>query len=316
MSAAAPRAIAIDVGGTGIRTALIDAHAKVHDQTWRPTARERGPGPVVRTVTALAAELADAARRAAAPAHVIGLALPGIVDEATGTALYSATIGWRDVPFGDLITQATGLPTAITHGVRAGGIAEARLGAGRGHRRFLFVPIGTGIAAAIMTDATPERGAHQRAGEIGHLTIRPLGDRCACGARGCAETYASASAISRRYAKATGYSADAAEVAFRAADGEEAARRVWEQAVDALADTLLQTATILDPPLIVLGGGVAESGELLLSPLRAAMASKAVVTVVPALARAELGERAGCLGAGLAALDLITVRTDMGGRLR
>ncbi|MFC9331861.1 ROK family protein [Kitasatospora sp. NPDC057015] len=316
MSPAVPRAIAIDVGGTGIKAALIDAHAGVHHQLWRPTARERGPEAVIRTITDLATELAEAARRAGAPAHAIGLALPGIVDEAAGTVLYSATIGWRDIPFGDLIAKATGLPVAITHDVRAGGIAEARLGAGRGHRRFLFVPIGTSIAAAIMTDATPEPGAHHRAGEIGHLTIRPGGDQCACGARGCAETYASATAISRRYAMTTGHSADAAEVAARSAAGEEAARRVWEQAIDALADTLLQTMTIIDPPLIVLGGGVAESGELLLSPLRAAMASKAVVAAVPVLAQAELGDRAGCLGAGLAALDLITVRSDRGGRVR
>ncbi|MFC9331872.1 ROK family protein [Kitasatospora sp. NPDC057015] len=316
MSAAAPGVIAIDVGGTGIKAALLDTHSDVHDQTWRPTARARGPEAVVRTITNLATELARTARRTGSPARAIGLALPGIVDEAAGTALYSATIGWRDVPFRELVARATGLPVAITHDVRAGGIAEARLGAGRGHRRFLFVPIGTSIAAAIMTDASPEPGAHHRAGEIGHLTIRPNGDHCACGGRGCAEAYASGAAIARRYTLATGRSADAAEVASRAAAGEGAARRVWEQAVEALADMLLQTVTVLDPPLIVLGGGVAESGALLLSPLRAALASKAVVPVPSALVQAELGHLAGCLGAGLAALDLITFRADRRGRVR
>ncbi|MEV5987533.1 ROK family protein [Streptomyces sp. NPDC052051] len=296
--------IALDVGGTGIKAALLDQAGQVVQPSWRPTGRERGPEAVVRGIIDFAADLHREAAEAGHPVSAVGLALPGIVDGAAGRGVHSATIGWRDAPFGDLLSERTGLPTAVSHDVRAGGVAEARLGAGRGQRRFLFVPVGTSIGAALMTDGQAEPGAHNRAGEIGHLVVRPGGERCVCGAAGCAENYASAAAVERRYAAATGERADPASIARRAADGEPAAMAVWDEAVSVLADTLLLCCTVVDPPLIVLGGGLAESGDLLLAPLRARMSERAIVPVVPDLVRAQLGDRAGCLGAGLLAGDL------------
>lgn len=184
-------------------------------------------------------------------------------------------------------------------------MAEARLGAGLGEDSFLFVPVGTSIAAAVMTGGRALPGANHRAGEIGHLVVRPGGEQCACGARGCAETYASAAAVARRFTEATGRPALAPEVARLAADGDRAARAVWDEAVGALADALLTAVLVLDPPLVVLGGGLAESGDLLLAPLAAALAARARIQVAPRLAPAALGDRAGCLGAGLCALDAV-----------
>ncbi|MGW0993170.1 ROK family protein [Streptomyces sp. NPDC002520] len=296
--------IALDVGGTGIKAALLDRAGQVLQRSWRPTGRERGPQAVVRGIVDFAADLHREATEAGHPVSAVGLALPGTVDDATGRGVHSATTGWRDIPFRDLVSERTGLPTVVSHDVRAGGVAEARLGAGRGQRRFLFVPVGTSIGAAVMTYGQAESGAHNRAGEIGHLVVRPGGERCVCGAVGCAENYASAAAVERRYAAATGVRADPALIARRAADGEPAAVAVWDEAVSVLADTLMLCCTVVDPSLIILGGGFAESGDLLLGPLRARMAERATVAVVPDLVRAQLGDRAGCLGAGLLAADL------------
>ncbi|GAA2797106.1 ROK family protein [Kitasatospora sp. CM 4170] len=301
--AAGRRVVAVDVGGTGIKAALLDRGAAVRHREHRATGRERGPAAVVDTIVAVVTELLRHAERQGAEVDAVGLAVPGIVDETTGTGVHSTTIGWRDVPFRELLAERTGLPVAVTHDVRAGGTAEARLGAGRGAERFLFVPVGTSIAAAVMTGGRAEPGAHHRAGEIGHLVVRPGGEACACGALGCAETYVSAAAVARRYAAATGRQAPAEEVARLAAAGDRAARAVWAEAVDALADAVATAALVLDPPLVVLGGGLAESGRLLLDPLAAALADRARILVPPRLVPAALGSAAGCLGAGLRALD-------------
>ncbi|MCX5398510.1 ROK family protein [Streptomyces sp. NBC_00102] len=313
-----PHLIAVDVGGTGTKAALLDPAGRVRERFWRPTGREDGPDPVVRRVLDLVDELCRRAAEAGFPASAVGLAVPGIVDEAAGTAVRSTTIGWHDVPFGRLVRERTGLPVAVSHDVRAGGVAEARLGAGRAERDFLFVPVGTGIAGALVHDGRAVPGAHHRSGEIGHLRVRPDGEPCACGGTGCAEVYASAAAVSRRYGAGpgahadttSGAVADAAEVARRAAAGDPAARAVWDEAVSALADVLLVACAVLDPPLIVVGGGLAESGDQLLVPLRERMAERATVQRVPALVRAELGDRAGCLGAGLLAADLLAEGAD------
>ncbi|MFG3054701.1 ROK family protein [Kitasatospora sp. NPDC048239] len=302
------RVVAVDVGGTGIKAALLDRQAAVRHQVRRATGREHGPEAVVATIVDLVADLLRQAAEQGAEVDAVGLAVPGIVDEDTGTGVYSATIGWRDVPFRDLVTERTGLPAVVTHDVRAGGLAEARLGAGRGTESFLFVPVGTSIAAAVMTGGRALPGAHHRAGEIGHLVVRPGGELCACGARGCAETYASAAAVARRFTEATGRPTPAPEVARLAAAGDRVARAVWNEAVEALADALLTAVLVLDPPLVVLGGGLAESGEQLLTPLAAALAARARIQAVPRLAPAALGDGAGCLGAGLRALDAVAAR--------
>ncbi|MCX4683349.1 ROK family protein [Kitasatospora purpeofusca] len=156
------------------------------------------------TIVGLVADLLRQAERQGVEVDAVGLAVPDIVDETTGTGIYSATIGWWHVPFRDLVAERTGLPVVVTHDVRAGDVAEVRRGAGRGEERFLFVPVGTSIAAAVMTGGRAEPGAHHRAGEIGHLVVCPGGEPRACGARGCAETYASAAAVARRYTEATG----------------------------------------------------------------------------------------------------------------
>jgi glucokinase len=127
------------------------------------------------------------------------VAVPGIVDEAAGLAVFSQNLGWRDAPLRDMIAERTGLPTAFGHDVRTGALAEARLGAGRGCGDSLFLTIGTGISAALLLDGRPY-SAHGYAGEIGHVDVG-RSEPCACGATGCLEAIASAAAIARRHSR-------------------------------------------------------------------------------------------------------------------
>ncbi|MEW2076503.1 ROK family protein [Streptomyces sp. NPDC017966] len=300
--------IALDVGGTGMKAALIGADGELLHRARRSTGRERGPDAVVTDILDFAADLrAHGVRRYGEAASAAGVAVPGIVDEAEGVAVYAANLGWRDVPLRALLTERLGgVPVALGHDVRTGGLAEGRIGAGRGADRFLFVALGTGIAGAIGVDGRVEAGAHGFAGEIGHIVVRPQGTPCPCGQRGCLERFASAAAVSEAWAAACGDpGADAADCAKAVESGDARARRVWQEAVDALADGLVTALTLLDPRTLIVGGGLAEAGETLFTPLREAVRRRVTFQKLPSLVPAALGDTAGCLGAGLLARDLL-----------
>jgi len=300
--------IALDVGGTGMKAALVGADGDLLYQARRATGRERGPEAVVETILGFAAELrAYGEEHLGGPAVAAGVAVPGIVDAAHGIAVYAANLGWRDVPLRRLLgDRLGGVPVALGHDVRTGGLAEGRIGAGQGADRFLFVPLGTGIAGAIGIDGGVEEGAHGFAGEIGHIVVRPGGTPCPCGQHGCLERYASAAAVSQAWAEASGDpEADAAHCAKAVDSGDPRAVQVWQEAVDALADGLVTALTLLDPRTLIIGGGLAEAGETLFSPLRAAVERRVTFQKLPGIVPAALGDTAGCLGAGLLAWDLL-----------
>jgi glucokinase len=301
--------VALDVGGTGTKCALVDPDGRVQYTERHGTGRERGPEAVVAGVLDHAAQLVDHARAVGHTPVAVGVVVPGVVDEAAGIARWSANLGLRGVALRELMVSRLGLPTRLGHDVRAGALAEARLGAGRGARRMLFVAIGTGIAGGYVADGRVDPGAHGASGEIGHVAVRfgTQAPACGCGARGCLESIASAAAIARSYAARRDMASDvdAAEVARRAADGDADAVAVWQDAVSALADGLLAAIALHDPELVVLGGGLAEAGALLLEPLGAALEQRRTFHQLPRLARAELGEGAGCLGAALLALEAV-----------
>jgi glucokinase len=296
--------IALDVGGTGMKCALVRPDGIVHYAERHPTLASRGPEAVTANILDVAAGLADRARADGLDPVACGIAVPGVVDEESGVAVWSSNVGFRDVPVRDLVADRLGVPAALGHDVRVGGMAEARLGAGQDERHVLFIAIGTGIAAAHVVDGKAFAGAHGAAGEVGHMIVRPGGPKCGCGARGCLESIASASAIGRRYAELSGITEAAAfDVAARAAAGEPLATAVWKDALEALADGLLTAQALYDAGIVVLGGGLAEAGEALLAPLRTALDQRITFHRMPRLVRAALGDTAGCLGAALLALD-------------
>ncbi|MDX2728234.1 MULTISPECIES: ROK family protein [Streptomyces] len=305
--------IALDVGGTGMKAALVGADGTLLHEARRATGRERGPDAVVESILAFAAELrAHGEEQFGESAAAAGVAVPGIVDAENGIAVYAANLGWRDVPMREKLGKRLGgVPVALGHDVRTGGLAEGRIGAGKGADRFLFVPLGTGIAGAIGITGTIEAGAHGYAGEIGHIVVRPDGPDCGCGQRGCLETLASASAVSRAWAAASGDpEADAADCAKAVESGDPAAVRVWRDAVDALAAGLVTALTLLDPRMLIIGGGLAEAGETLFVPLRAAVEERVTFQKLPHIVPAALGDTAGCLGAGLLAWDLLSTEVS------
>lgn len=299
-------ALAVDVGGTVIKSALAAPDGRLLYRLRRDTGRAAGPEHVVSTILTLIEDLREYARQAGFDVVAAGVAVPGIVNEATGVAVEASNIGWHDVPLRDLVQQRIGVPVQVGHDVRAGALAEGRRGSAQDSANFLFVPIGTGIGGAWVLNGIPYPGANYAAAEIGHLPVTVPGGPCVCGRTDCLETVASATAIVRRFSAASGRDVtEAREVAALVQTGDETATRVWQQAVQALTDALQNAATLFDPALVVLGGGLAQSGPLLLQPLQEALSQRILPGRCPELRCATLGDEAGCVGAALWSMDLI-----------
>ena len=295
--------VALDVGGTGMKCALVRTDGAVHHEERHPTLAARGPEAVTENILTVAAGLAGKARADGFEPVAVGVAVPGVVDEENGVAVWSSNVGFRDVPLRSLLEERLSLPAALGHDVRVGGIAEARLGAGKGERHVLFAAIGTGIAAALVVNGAGYNGAHGAAGELGHIIVRPGGPSCPCGQHGCLEALASARAIGARYTELSGIADSTAFDVVSRIDTDKVARQVWHEAINALADGLITAQALFDVSVLVLGGGLAEAGDALLGPLKYAMEKRLTFHRMPKIVKAALGDTAGCKGAALLALD-------------
>lgn len=289
-----PTVLAVDVGGTSIKAGLVTRSGRVDRVTSVATPVSDGPDAVVAAVRDVVRTSLTSGTRA------VGLVAPGTVDGDAGIAVYSANLGWRDVPLRQIIADDTDLPTVVDHDIRGGGLAEQLIGSARGVEDALVVVIGTGIAARVVNGGRLLHGATGNPGEIGHLPVWPDGEACPCGQTGCLERYASAAAISRRYAERSGRSASARDVAARLGDDEHA-NAVWQDATEALGIALASATMLLDPSLFVLAGGLSLAGEALAEPTRTALSRRVRWHDVPELRLSALGSQGPLLGAGILA---------------
>ena len=300
--------VAVDVGGTETKAALVTGTPEgvvAVQQQRRTTPKEPDGTATAEAVAELVVQLVgEFAGSTEHPVDGIGLVVPGVVDEQLGIGVYSANLGWRNFPFAERISARTGLTVAFGHDVRAGGLAEWRIGAARGLGNAVIIPIGTGIAGALVLDGRLYSGDGY-AGEVGHVDVGH-GEPCGCGQTGCVEARASSAAIARRYAHKSGKPVNgAAEVAELVRKGDQDALTVWHEAIDALARGILVVATVLAPQAVVLGGGLALAGDLLIDPLRNRLDGLITFQRRPELRPAALGDEAGCLGAALLAIDTL-----------
>lgn len=289
--------IALDVGGTTIKGALVSPAGVIVERSVHPT----GFGEEAAAAVVAAAELLTAAAaRHGLTVAAIGVVTPGIVDSERGVVGYASNLGWRDLPLRDRVAAATGVRVVLGHDVRSAGEAEGRFGAARGHRDYLHIAIGTGIAATVVIDGRPVVGSAGGAGELGHVPVRDDGEPCGCGQLGCLEVYASAGGLARRYERIAGRPASAAEIHARLGD-DPVADRVWADAVAALVRGIATHALVIEPDLVVLGGGLAQAGADLLRPLEEGLRGALAWRTPPEVRLSELGPDAAVLGAALLA---------------
>jgi glucokinase len=310
----APVVIAVDVGGSSIKGALVGADAAVLATDTVPTPQQ-SEATLVDAVVAVARRLADRSRGLGIPAAALGVAAAGVNDESRGVARSGANLLWRDTALARRLEERIALPTTLIQDARAAAHAEAIFGAGRGVDSFLCVILGTGVGSAVVVNGRPLRGAHGLAGEIGHLQVDGHRLLCGCGGRGCAETVASAAALSRRYAAATGRRIPAEEVLDQMLAGDPVAAGLWSDAVSALATAVAAAVAVVDCGLVIFGGGMAAAGSRLLDPVREALAQRLSLGPPPELVVATLGSAAGTLGAAAGALTAVG-RDDVVGSWR
>lgn len=270
-----PAVVAVDIGGTSAKGALVDADGRVLRSAHVATGAS-GAETITRIADLLRGlmDAADALDRSVVGAAVVS---PGLIDSAAGTVRYASSLGWTDVPLARILSEAIGIPVAVEHDVRAAGAAERAFGAAAGSADVVFAAIGTGVSAAVISDGRVIEGAIAGAGELGHIPVVPGGELCTCGQRGCLEVYFSGAGLARRYAAAIGddllvETPDAAAVIARI-DTDPVAAQVWSEGLDALATGLATLTLLVDPEVIVLGGGVAQAGDALLDALRARLSA-------------------------------------------
>ena len=313
-TAGEPYVLAIDIGGTGMRVAVVDRGGWSLARARTSTRPHRGLIDATERLEALMREVMFEAGEVAIAA--IGVSTAGPVDPATGTYRHPPNLrGWHGLSMVPLLAASFGLPVVVGHDATLAALAETRFGARRGARDLVYLTLSTGIGAGIVSGGRPVTGSTGGAGEAGHLIVRPGGPACGAGCRGCLEGVASGAAIAKaaheallaRRATALPEGADAAAVFAAAQAGDAVASEIVEGAVEGVATGLAGLLALLDPGAIVVGGGLVAG----LDPWWDGLLDRAREIALPRYAdgvpveRTTLGDDASLLGASLIAFEAV-----------
>ena len=312
--------IAGDFGGTNLRAALVSDAGEI---LTRHEIRTPADLPA-EEILAQVADLLESVKAsdAAAPGAAC-IAAAGLIDAESGTVMLSPNIPtFRNLVLTTPVAERIGIPTYIENDASAAALGEFRFGAGRGSRHTLHATLGTGIGGGIVIDGRLYRGAKGLAGEIGHIVLDPTGPPCPCGSRGCLEALVGGVAFARRAQRlldegkapilaeiASGRAPTATDLSAAAAQGEAAAAAEIQNGGHFLGLGFGGIVNVLNPDVVTLSGGLLSMGELLLQPMREAMASLAYGPATDTPVRtSELAEDAGLLGAAAVAFERVGER--------
>lgn len=310
--------IGIDVGGTNVKIALVDDNGKIIYSNSVPTYAKMGYEYTVNNIKQAIKDLMKETNTTPSDIEGIGFDFPGQVDCKTGVVKLAPNIpGWVNVPIAQMIEDEFHIPTRIDNDVRCAALGELKFGAGRGCENFICITVGTGIGSGIVINGKVVRGATNASGELGHIKLQMNGGPiCGCGDTGCLEAFASGPAIvamAQEYikgGKSTKFREMAAVeggeitpymVAKAAEEGDPVAKRIFEIVGEYIGIGLTSVINLLNPERVIIGGGVAESGELLLGPIRKTIKERAMVVAGNAveIVPAQLGNSAGVIGASM-----------------
>lgn len=270
--------IGIDIGGTKIAGALVDANGNILQESKVPSPADSADG--------LLAAVVDLVQDLSLNRSIlgVGVAAAGFIDAAAANVIYAPNLNWRNEPLKNRLQSKIDFPVVIENDANAAGWAEYRYGAGRGYKHMTMLTIGTGVGGAIIVDGRVLRGGFGVAGELGHMRVVPDGLPCGCGQNGCLESYGSGTALLKsaralanstdpvgarlRELEATAGELSGAQVYQAIVEGDPGALRLLEQLGTHLGRAIASLSAILDPEVVVIGGGVSAAGELLLGPIR------------------------------------------------
>jgi glucokinase len=292
--------IAVDIGGTSLKSAILAAGGTVLYR--RQVGSYSVDNDPLKSLQRLTSHLVRVANDREIDLHAIGLASPGLVDSDRGEVLYAANLRWRNLPLAQILAAEFSVPVFLDHDARAGAIAERAAQDASASDDFIFVPIGTGVSAAVVAAGTVVRGAAWGAGEFGHMPVMTGAEACTCGGRGCIEAYASASSVLGRYRARGATAANSTPELVARLTTDADARAVWADLIEALAIGLSSLSAVLDPSRIIIGGGLSLAGDALLTPLATEISARLPWRKSPRLLQSALASHAGLIGAGLIAL--------------
>ena len=308
--------IGIDVGGTNVKIALVDTKGKIVYSNSVPTRAEMGYEYTVNNIKQAIYDLLKETKLTTKDIEGIGFGFPGQVDYKAGIVRNAPNIpGWVEVPIAKLIEDEFKVPTRVDNDVRCAALGELKYGAGKGCENLICITVGTGIGSGLILNGKLVRGASNAAGEIGHIKLQMNdGPICGCGDTGCLEAFASGPSIvamAEEYIKggkstkfremASGGQITPYIVCEAAKAGDPVAQRIFTIMGEYIGIGLASVVNLLNPERIIIGGGVADAGDLLLAPLTETLKKRAMkiagsaVEVVPA----QLGNTAGVIGSSL-----------------
>ncbi|OGO22757.1 MAG: hypothetical protein A2Z28_06590 [Chloroflexi bacterium RBG_16_51_9] len=313
--------LAVDIGGTKMAMAIISEQGEVIARQSQPTLAHEGQQAVIKRLLSGIDQLLKETNLLPPKLNAISLATAGIIDIRKNLVTVSPNLpGWHDVPLRRIIAEKYRTPTYLLNDADAAALGEHHFRAGRSQNTLILLTLGTGIGGGIIIDGKLYFGSAGTAAEIGHMVIDVNGPVCSCGRNGCLEALASGTAVAREaigrirggrqsiLTKMTGNRIEnitAEQVNLAAKDGDELAREIIDQAAYYLGIGVTNLVNIFNPEVVIIGGSMADMGDLLLQPVRAMVAEKAfplyaqTVEIVPA----QLGNDAGLFGAAIYALE-------------
>ncbi|TFE25225.1 ROK family protein [Cohnella luojiensis] len=312
--------VGIDVGGTKMLAALVNGNGTIMAKVQQPTRAERGTKDTIRRLMAMTESLIKESCSEAEGNTIqgIGIAVAGILDPSKGTVMLATNLGWENVPIGPLFKQYFQCPVQVINDANAAALGEWLAGAGVGMKDVIYVTVSTGIGGGIISDGRLMLGSTNSAAELGHISIDRNGPLCACGNRGCIEVYASGNTIAKRVREDIRSGEASTAIVLEMAGGNpellnarhvaEAAQAGNEYAKDRLADAgsalgmgLTAIIHLVNPEMIILGGGVSQSGRLLFEPMLDTVRGHGIPEMVNRVrfVTAKLGGDAGAVGAAL-----------------
>ena len=307
--------IGVDVGGTNVKIALVDKEGSIVYSNTTPTRAEMGYEYTISNIKQAIVDLMKETKTDNTSIEGIGFGFPGQIDCNEGVVRVSPNIpGWINVPIAKIIEKEFGIPTKVDNDVRCAALGELAFGAGKGCKNLICITVGTGIGSGLIINGKLVRGADNAAGEIGHIKLQMHdGPICGCGDCGCLEAFASGPSIvamaqeyilggkSTKFRELANPEITPYVVAEAAKQGDKVAQKIFERMGEYIGIGMASVVNLLNPEKIVIGGGVADAGEILFKPLVETLKKRAMpiqaksVSVVPA----QLGNAAGVIGASL-----------------
>lgn len=302
--------IGIDLGGTDIKGALLDLDGHTLEKIRVATDAKNGYQAVVARVLQVIEQLKQWSGIENKEISGVGIGIPGQIDYSQGKVLFAPNLDWHEVNIKQSIEQASGLPVFLDNDGNVAALGEMWSGAGKGYANIVMLTIGTGIGGGIIIDGQLLRGKSGSAGEIGHMIMLKNGPLCNCGQSGCLETLTAAPAILRQAREAmqsdrktslTDFAQLTAKDVFIAAErGDQVALQIIANSAYWLGIAIANLINVINPELVIIGGGVARAGDILIAPIRQIALAKALSVAAEAvkIVPAYLGNDAGCIGAG------------------